>query len=117
RHPQAFFLVVGTGPSDEAIRQQFRRARLEHRLRMVGSLQGQPLVDAYHAMDVFAFASTSETQGMVLVEAMAAGVPVVALDAAGAREVVADGKNGRLLPTADPRAFAEGLAWVARHEA
>ena len=43
------------------------------------------------------FASLSETQGIVLVEAMAAGVPVVAVDAPGVREVVKDGYNGRLI--------------------
>jgi hypothetical protein len=48
-------------------------------------------------MDLFVFSSKSETQGMVLAEAMAAGVPVVALDASGVREVLTDGKNGRLL--------------------
>ena len=55
------------------------------------------MTDAYHAMDIFAFASKSETQGMVLTEAMAAGLPVIALDAPGAREVVEEGANGRLL--------------------
>jgi hypothetical protein len=48
-------------------------------------------------MDLFVFASKSETQGMVLAEAMAAGKAVVALDASGTREVVEDGRNGRLL--------------------
>lgn len=65
-------------------------------------------------MDVFAFASTSETQGMVLTEAMAAGVPVVALDAPGAREVVDDGINGRLLADADATEFAAALAAIER---
>jgi glycogen synthase len=64
-------------------------------------------------MDVFAFASTSETQGMVLTEAMAAGLPVVALDAPGAREVVRDGQNGRLLGDATPAAFSAALTWTA----
>src|SRR5690606_35049252 len=115
--PNGYFLVVGGGPSDEEIKKLFHKARLSDRLKMVGSQQGQGLVDAYHAMDVFAFASTSETQGMVLVEAMAAGAPVVALDAAGAREVVADRVNGRLLADADPKAFATALRWVAEHRA
>jgi endonuclease/exonuclease/phosphatase family metal-dependent hydrolase/glycosyltransferase involved in cell wall biosynthesis len=113
RHRRAHFLVVGGGPSEEVLRQVFHSAGLQDRLHLVGSLQGQPLVDAYHAMDVFAFASRSETQGMVLIEAMAAGVPVVAIDAPGAREVVIDGVNGRLLPTPIVRSFVQALAWVA----
>jgi glycogen synthase len=49
-------------------------------------------------MDLFIFSSQSETQGMVLMEAMSASLPVIALDAPGAREVVNNRKNGRLLP-------------------
>jgi glycosyltransferase involved in cell wall biosynthesis len=64
-------------------------------------------------MDVFAFASQTETQGLVLSEAMTAGVPVVALDAPGAREVVQDGRNGRLLPEEKEEAFVPALRWVA----
>jgi glycosyltransferase involved in cell wall biosynthesis len=64
-------------------------------------------------MNVFAFASLTETQGMVLTEAMAAGVPVVALDAPGACEVVRDGVNGRLVPRPEAEAFREALRWVA----
>jgi hypothetical protein len=50
---------------------------------------------------------------MVLTEAMAAGVPVVALDAPGAREVVRDGVNGRLVPRPDGEAFRKALRWIA----
>lgn len=110
RHPRARFLVVGSGPSETAITEQCRRAGVGERLHLAGQLSGQALIDAYKAMDVFAFASLTETQGMVLAEAMAAGLPVVALDAPGAREVVRDGVNGRLLSAADTEAFAHALA-------
>jgi glycosyltransferase involved in cell wall biosynthesis len=95
----AHFLVVGEGPSAETMAEIFRDAGCADRLILAGRQTGQDLADAYAAMDLFAFASLSETQGMVLVEAMAAGRPVVALDAPGAREVVADRENGRLLNT------------------
>jgi 1,2-diacylglycerol 3-alpha-glucosyltransferase len=108
----AHFLVVGTGPSETAIRDILARSGVVERLHIVGILQQQQLADALHAMDVFAFASTSETQGMVLTEAMAAGLPVVALDAPGAREVVRDMHNGRLLAEATPAAFSAALRWV-----
>lgn len=110
--PRSHFLVVGSGPSEEAMQAVFSEAGLGDRLHLAGTLQGQGLTDALHAMDLFAFASTSETQGMVLTEAMAAGLPVVALDAPGAREVVEDRHNGRLLAVADPAAFAGALTWM-----
>ena len=109
---RAHFLVIGNGPSEQAIRDIFAGSGMEARLHIAGILQQQRLADALHAMDVFAFASTSETQGMVLTEAMAAGLPVVALDAPGAREVVRDTQNGRLLAQATPAAFSAALQWV-----
>lgn len=113
RNQRTHFLVIGTGPSETAIREVFSRLGLDARLHLAGILQQQELTDALHAMDLFAFASTSETQGMVLTEAMAAGLPVVALDAPGVREVVRDGHNGRLLQTATPATFSAALQWVA----
>jgi glycosyltransferase involved in cell wall biosynthesis len=85
------------------------------RVCFAGKLTGRALNDAYAAMDTFAFASQSETQGMVLAEAMAAGCSVVALDAAGAREIVQDRKNGRLLAAgADTAEFSRVLSQVVR---
>lgn len=108
-NPRVHFLVVGTGPSEDALRDCFAAAGLDERLHVAGVLERQPLADALHAMDLFAFASTSETQGMVLTEAMAAGLPVVGLDAPGVREVVVDGRNGRLVADADEATFAGAL--------
>lgn len=113
RHADARFLLAGEGPALAEIRQAFDRAGLGDRLHCAGILGRGELADAYHAMDVFAFASLSETQGMVLTEAMAAGVPVVAVDASGVREVVREGVNGRLIPRADAGEFAAALAWIA----
>lgn len=110
---RAHFLVVGKGPSEAAIRAVFDREGLGGRLHVAGILNDVQLADAYHAMDVFAFASKSETQGMVLTEAMAAGVPVVALDAPGVREVVKDKHNGRLLHEESVSGFRAALQWIA----
>lgn len=112
RNARVHFLVIGKGPSEDAIRATFAGSGIGMKLHMAGILQQRELADALHAMDVFAFASTSETQGMVLTEAMAAGLPVVALDAPGVREVVRDRCNGRLLPEAGPESFGAALEWV-----
>lgn len=108
--PTRRFLLVGDGPESRALRRRFELAGVAERVHMTGKLTGRTLYDAYAAMDVFAFASQTETQGMVLAEAMAAGLPVVALDGPGVRDVVHDGDNGRLLPaSADPDRFAAAL--------
>lgn len=111
--PSAHALLVGQGPEGDTLRAAFAAAGVSGRAHFAGLLQHRFLVSAYKAMDVFAFASRSETQGMVVSEAMAAGVPVVALDAPGVREVVRDGVNGRLLPEDAPAAaFAAAVGAI-----
>lgn len=108
-------LCCGEGGSEEEIRDRFHRAGLAHRLTLVGNLPDDEVPDAYAAMDVFTFASLTDTQGIVLLEAMAAGVPVLALRATGPQDLVADGVCGRLLaPDRTPRDFAGALVELAR---
>lgn len=113
KNKSALFLVVGSGPMEAAVLLHFKEQKLESRLRMAGEMNGKKLIEAYHAIDVFAFASQSETQGMVLNEAMAAGTPVVGVDAPGVRDIVTDKVNGRLIPVENEAAFAQALSWVS----
>ncbi len=110
--PQAVYMVAGKGPSEAILREIFSREKVEKNLFLVGTVTGTNLSDCYHAMDVFAFALQSETQGLVLAEAMACRVPVVAVDAAGVREVVKDEKNGRLLSVESMDDFVAALEWI-----
>jgi glycosyltransferase involved in cell wall biosynthesis len=112
-HSQARFLLVGKGKQEQAMEDCLSQAGVCDRLTHTGILGRDELRAAYHAMDVFAFSSKSETQGMVLTEAMAAGVPVVALRAPGVSDVVRDGVNGRMLDDEDEAAFTAALEWVA----
>src|SRR5262249_24749714 len=113
--PGGHFLVIGGGPAEADVKAALEQAGVADRLHTPGPLQGQDLADAYHAMDLFAFASKTETQGMVLAEAMTARLPVVALDAPGARDVVADGECGRLLREEVEAAFTATLRQLADH--
>lgn len=106
RHPEAWFVLVGDGPEKQAMIDLIG----SDRIIAPGSLHGTDLANAYASMDVFVFASQSETQGMVLAEAMAAGVPVVALDGPGVREIMKDGGNGTMLAGDAPvEEYAEAL--------
>ncbi|MCF8094604.1 MAG: glycosyltransferase [Desulfobacteraceae bacterium] len=110
RDDRAWFLVVGEGPDKALIEKAFAERGVNKRLVTAGKQSGQFLIDAYHAMDLFVFSSKTETQGMVIAEAMAAATPVIALDASGVREVVNDRTNGRLLEgDASESEFADAM--------
>ena len=96
--PESVFLLVGDGDAREEMTKILTDAAGKNRVFAVGKKSGSELTGAYAAMDWFVFASQTETQGIVLAEAMAAGNPVVALDGPGVREILKDGENGLLLP-------------------
>ncbi|QDT61368.1 Alpha-monoglucosyldiacylglycerol synthase [Stieleria bergensis] len=111
--PDAWFVVAGQGPCEADILMACERHGVTDRLLTFGVLDPVQLRDLYRSLDVFVFASKSETQGIVLAEAMAAGIPVVALDACGVREIVEDKINGRMLAAEDVNQFSDAIAWVA----
>ncbi len=120
--PNAKLLLVGDGDRLEWARSRVAALGLGHRLTAPGMVTGTALTDAYAAMDVFVFSSRSDTQGLVLAEAMAAGVPIVALDAPGASDCIEAGRSGVLLPElSSAEDFAAEVAAVlaqpARREA
>jgi glycosyltransferase involved in cell wall biosynthesis len=97
---RAQFVVAGDGPSRSLV-----EARLPW-VRRVGFLDRDDLAALYAAADLCVLPSATETCGLVALEAMAAGVPVVAADAGGLRESVHHGVTGLLAPPRDARAFA-----------
>ena len=103
-----YVLFIGEGPMKTTIIDYFKNKELSNRLYTAGLLSSKEIVDAYNAMDLFVFSSKSETQGMVITEAMAAGTPVIAIDAPGVREVVKNNINGKLLfnPSSDEFSMA-----------
>lgn len=111
-HAGARLVMVGSGDEEEPLRRQAQDMGLGARVTFAGTLTGEELVSAYRAADVFVFASTSETQGLVVLEAMAAGAPVVAVDAPGVRDVVQTGENGFLVPEGDAGGFAARILEV-----
>jgi len=115
--PEAVFLLVGEGESLDPMLATLAPFVEQGRIFHPGKQSGEDLADAYAAIDCFAFSSQSETQGMVLAEAMAAGTPVVALDGPGVREILKDGENGILLDgNASAHEFSQALSWIIGDE-
>lgn len=110
RLPAFLLVVAGEGPALPALRRKAEALGIEHHVRFLGYLDRQTeLPDCYAAADVFAFASRTETQGLVLLEAMAAGLPVYAFAAMGTREIV-EPRHGAVVAPQEAEAFAQGLA-------
>jgi glycosyltransferase involved in cell wall biosynthesis len=113
--PDALFLVTGEGPALEELRVRTAELGLAQAVRFLGYLdRGTELPDCYAAADAFVFASRTETQGLVLLEAMAAGVPVLALSAMGTTDILGP-RRGCLVPPEDPEAFGLALAQYFSH--
>ncbi|MDC0833347.1 glycosyl transferase [Leptolyngbya valderiana BDU 20041] len=95
--PNARLALVGDGPHRQALEEHFA----ETPTNFVGYLKGLELGAAYASADAFIFPSRTETLGLVLLEAMAAGCPVVAAGTGGITDIVTDGSNGYLFDPAD----------------
>ncbi len=92
--PEVLLVIAGEGPALVPLRRKALELQLERNVRFLGYLKrGQALSDCYCAGDVFIFASATETQGLVLLEAMMLGVPVVSTAVMGTRDILAAGKG------------------------
>ncbi len=108
--PEACLIIAGEGPAEPALRREAEALGLGDSVRFVGYLnRGGELLDCYRAANLFVFASRTETQGLVLLEAMAQGTPVVALAEMGTKDVLKEGEGCRIAPD-DPEAFARLVA-------
>lgn len=112
--PEACLVLVGTGPLEGLLREQAQRLGIADNMFLMGRLDASEIVHAYAGADVFAIASLTETQGLVTLEAKAAGLPVVAVDAFGSREMVNSGQDGFLVPL-KKEIFADRLVQLLKH--
>ena len=110
RHPAARLTIVGDGPDRAALTRLAGELGLNGRVHFTGFVPHEQLPALYQAAGLFATASTIETQGLVVLEAMACGLPVVGVDALALPEAVHHGVNGLLAPAGDEALLAQRLA-------
>jgi 1,2-diacylglycerol 3-alpha-glucosyltransferase len=97
--PAALLVIAGEGPARESLRAQVRTLGLENQVHFAGYLErDSELLDCYAAADVLVFASRTETQGLVLLEAMAQGTPVVSIAELGTRSILVPGSGALVVP-------------------
>ena len=96
--PDARLLIIGDGPYRPELDERIEQLGITDRVTFTGYLQRPDVATALGTSDLLFFASTSETQGLVVGEAMASGLPVVAVQDLAVGDAVVDGVNGFLVP-------------------
>lgn len=107
-HPEAYFLIVGDGPLRATIEAEIERLNVRGNVLLLGERTDIPAL--LHSADLFALPSVAEGLPIAILEAMAAGKPVVATDVDGNPEAVLEGDTGLIVRSRDPEEMADALA-------
>lgn len=114
--PEARLLIVGGGPHLAAVRRSAQAMGCGPRIVLAGPMPRNQLDPVFAAADLFVFGSSTETQGLVIAEARAAGTPCVVVDRGGAAETVRHGEDGLIVPP-EVGPFAEAVRALLRDDA
>lgn len=117
RYPNALLLIIGSGPEMEHLVQRVHQLTLEENVTFLGVVSNEDLQAYYHAADVFVLPSINksgktEGLGVVLLEAMASGCPVIGSNVGGIPDIIRDEENGFLVPEQDPSVLAERIVRI-----
>jgi 1,2-diacylglycerol 3-alpha-glucosyltransferase len=107
--PDLRLVLIGDGPAKDSLQLLGSELGIAERVTFTGALPFEEVPRYLKAADAFSFASITETQGLVTIEAMAAGLPIVAVNGSGTRDIVEHGKQGFLVEN-DPNALAKGIS-------
>ena len=119
--PKAQLVIIGFGPQKDQLQKQIRKLNLSSSVFLIGGKTGKELRDWFATADIFIGPSIitqdgdTEGQGVVFLEAMASGTPIIASDVGGIKDVVQDGFSGLLIPEKNPDAIAEKIVELAKN--
>jgi len=115
KHPDVLLVVTGQGPAEESLHRMAEELELGNNIKFIGYLDRNKELNAcYQAADIFVFASKSETQGLVLLEAMAQGTPVVAIAELGTASILIEGMGALIAPD-NVKGFADKVDKLLLH--
>jgi 1,2-diacylglycerol 3-alpha-glucosyltransferase len=104
----AYFVIVGDGPEKENLKKLINKLKISKRIIMIGCVKYADIPQVYNGADVFIFASQTETEGMVVLEAMSSGLPVLAVKDRVFEQFIESGKDG-ILVEKDETEFNQNL--------
>lgn len=120
--PNTRLVIIGFGPQKEILEKQIQKLNLASSVSLIGGKTGKELRDWFATADIFIGPSIitldgdTEGQGVVFLEAMASGTPVIASDVGGIKDAVQDGFSGLLIPEKNPQAIAEKIVELAKNK-
>lgn len=103
------FIIIGTGPERKKLEVLTRKLKMEDYIVFLGEVNNTELPEYYAMADIFVLHSLYESLGIVLLEAMASGKPIISTSVGAIPEVVEEGKTGILVPPENPKALAKGI--------
>lgn len=112
--PDAELVVVGDGTDRRHLNDLVRALGIVEKVKFLGRVMPPDVIDVYRSATVFATASETETQGIVLIEAAATGLPLVAVDAGAVRELCQNRQNGYLCTPREPAEMTEALVKILK---
>ena len=116
KQPNVRLVILGEGEEREGLEKLAKKLGVAERVNLIGRVPFDEVPNYLKAADLFCFASVTETQGLVTLEAMAAGLPIVAVDATGTSDAVCHGEEGLLTPNKS-EALTQALLQLLEDEA
>jgi glycosyltransferase involved in cell wall biosynthesis len=106
---EAHLEIIGDGPERNHLAELITRLSLNRRVELLGQLPNNDVLEKLMSWDMFVFSPTWEGFGLVVLEAMSSGKPVIATDVGGIPEIIQDGTTGILVPPENPKALADKI--------
>jgi L-malate glycosyltransferase len=115
--PDAVFIIGGNGPLKHAHEELAKKLGLKNNVFFPGEIPPDSIPNYYGLCDIFVIPSITESFGMVTIEAMACGKPVIGTNVGGIPEIIRDGVNGFLVPPRSPEDLAEKILFLLKNPA
>jgi L-malate glycosyltransferase len=112
--PTAHLVIIGSGPLEEELKMMVKKHELEGRVRLLGQLSEQKKLQVLRASDAYISAAKHEGFGIVFLEAMDAGLPIISTDVGGQTDFLQSGENAILIPPDDSKQLHSGIVWMLK---
>ncbi len=109
KHPKLKMWIIGKGPDEEKIKELIKKLRLNNNIKVKKAVDNEKLVEFYNKARLFVSASTIETEGITLLEAMACGLPILGVEKLAMIDLITNGKNGLKSKPGDAKGFAKNI--------